>query len=638
MAAQSSPKSSWQFAVVAALAAAWALPVAAYAELGRYTRYMADDYCMAYVAQAAGFLGAQRYWYVEWSGRYTYTLLVGLTELFPGALVPLLPGLVLAAWFAALAWAAAALPLAAEPWLRRALALLASGLIISTTLAALPNLTQSLYWRGGVLTYIAPLACGTLLAGGLLRVPTPPRRQWVRYALIALLAAAGSGFAEVYTAVQAGALGLGLAAVIVFAPRTDPSRTRAGRRRWAVPLSLALAATLLGLLAVALAPGTRIRQADLAAVPGLEAIIHNSLVYTGWFVRDAVQPDRLAPWLYATLVPMLLAFGLHAGGAAPTNSRRIALALALPPPALGALLVAAYATGFYALQYLPPDRVLVIHWFVVLVVSADWGWLAGRLLAASRLGAAVAAWPSAARVAPALLAVIALAAFPVWQAVGAQSMRADRQYFAANWDNADGLLRALPPGGGLVTLARLDNPAGIDSLSDDPAFWTNHCEGLYYGVGISAHAPPPTAAAAELAAATPVAGQLGAAAQVVAYRVDPAEAHPGAALTVTIYWQPLTLTDRPYTVFVHLLGAAGSVAQVDAYPGQGQYPTTRWLVGRPFADTYTLTLPPEAPPGPARLIVGLYDLDTLQRLPASGPAANPNGEAWLELGPVTVAP
>ncbi len=630
MAAPTSPQSNWRLAVSAALAVAWALPVAAYAELGRYTRYMADDFCMGYVAQAAGFLGAQRYWYFEWSGRYTYTLLVGLTELFPGGLIPALPALVLAAWFAALAWAAAALPLAPAPGLRRALALLASGFVISNTLAAIPNLTQSLYWRGGVLTYVAPLALGTLLAGTLLRVLTTPRPTWLSYALIALLALAGSGFAEVYTAVQAGALGLALAAALVFAPRAQ-------RRRYAVPLAIALAATLLGLLAVAVAPGTRIRQADLAAAPGLLAIAHNSLLYTGWFVRDAFQPERLLPWFIALTLPLAFAFALSAGQPAPANARRLTLALMLLPLALGALLVAAYATGFYALQYLPPDRVLVIQWFVVLTLSAAWGWLAGIRLAPTRLGAAYATLPRAARTALVALTVILLVGLAALPTGTAQALRADRQYFARNWDNANALLRAQPPGS-RVTLARLDNPAGIDSLSDDPTFWTNHCEGLYYGVELTAQTPPPTATAPELAAARPVQGQLGDTAQVVGYRVDPAEARPGAALTVTIYWQPLALTDRPYTFFIHLLGAAGSVAQVDAYPGQGQYPTTRWLVGRPFADTYTLTLPAAATAGPARLIVGLYDLDTLQRLPATGPAADPAGEAWLELGPVTVAP
>lgn len=613
--------------VAALLAAAWALPVAAYAELGRYTRYMADDYCMGYVAQAAGFFGAQRYWYLEWSGRYTYTLLVGLTELFPGGLIPLLPGLVLAAWFAALAWAAAALPLAAEPRLRRVLALLVSGLIITTSLAALPNLTQSLYWRGGALTYVAPLVGGTLLAGVLLRPPAPTPCRWAWYGLIALVAFAGAGFAEVYTAVQGGACGLAFLAALAFAPRGE-------RWRRAGPFLLAALATLAGLLVVALAPGTRIRQADIAASPEVGAILHNSLVYTDWFLRDAAQ-HTLGPWLAAIAGPALVAWALPAAAPAP---RRLGLALALLPLALAALLFAAYATSFYALQYLPPDRVLSIHWYAVMATSAAWGWRAGRRLRQARLGAAVRAWPAPARPALVLIVLVALVALPIAHAAAAQALRPERRYFAANWDSFDQLLRAQPAEAATITVARLDSPAGIDSFSEDPTFWTNHCAGLYYGTAIVAVAPPPAAGAAELATATPSEGQLGDAAQLLAYRVDPADARLGAALTVTLYWQPLARTDRPYTVFIHLLGANGSVAQVDAYPGQGRYPTDRWLIGRAFADSYTLTLPPDAPTGPARLIVGLYDLTTLQRLPATGPTANPQGEAWLELGALTIGP
>ena len=612
-------RNGWGMAA-ALLAAAWALPVAAYAELGRYTRYMADDYCIAATSQAAGFFGAQRYWYVEWSGRYTYTFLAGLSELFPGGLIPWLPGLVLAVWFAALTWAATGLlPAEARPR-RWALAVLLAGLTLTCALLALPNLTQSLYWRGGVLTYVAPLAFGALLAGQLAYLPAAGRRRVVGLALMALTAFAGSGFAEVYTVVQGGALGFAFLAMWAAAPRGERLR-----RAW--PWLLAALATLAGLLVVALAPGTRIRQQDLAAAPPtLYAILHNSLVYTGWFLRDA--PARWVGWL----LPLGLA---AAAGAllgetpAPPPRRRLALALFLLPAAELALLVVAYATAFYGTQYLPPDRVLVIHWAVVAAGSSAWGWLAGRALAAHV--------PRQPRVALTAVLVASGGLLALCVVAGAQQLRPARRYYAVNWQVFDAWVRTQPAGASL-TFTQLANPAGIDSFTTDPAFWTNRCAGQYYGHDLIAVAPPPAATEAELAAARPVQGQLGEAARVLAVRVSPETLGPGEVLTVTVYWEPLAVTAQPLTAFVHVLGAGRSLAQADAYPGAGQYPTTGWLIGRPFADTFTLTLPADAPAGEARLIAGLYDLATLQRLPASGPAANPAGEAWLELGTVTIAP
>ncbi|MCC7360185.1 MAG: hypothetical protein IT317_11945 [Anaerolineales bacterium] len=609
-------------AAAVVLAAAWALPVAAYAELGRYTRYMADDYCMGYLAQAAGFFGAQRYWYMEWSGRYTYTFLVGLAELFPGGLIPWLPGLVLAGWYAALTWAATGLLRAAERPRRLAPAALLAGLTLTSALLALPNLTQSLYWRGGVLTYIAPLALGALLVGELVHLPAGGRRRGPGLGLIALTAFASSGFAEVYTVVQGGALGLAILAVGMAARHGER-----GRRAW--PLLLAALTTLTGLLIVILAPGTRTRAADYATPPGLGAVLHNSMVYTGWFLRDALT-TRWFGWL----LPLTLAAGagaLLAEAPAPRLRRPAVLTLLCLPPAVLAVLVAAYAAAFYAIQYLPPERVLVIHWAVVAAGSAAWGWLAGqtfasRLLTRSR---AVRSGALAALVVGGSLLALEVVA-------GIQALRPERRLFAVNWQNFDAWMRA-QPGTGPLTVTRLDNPAGIDSFSADPAFWTNRCAGLYYGHELRAAAPVPTATSAELAAAAPVQGQLGGVARVVAVGLSPTAVRPGETVTVTVYWEPLAVTAQPLTVFVHLLGAAGSLAQADAYPGAGQYPTTRWLLGRPFADAFQLVLPPDVPAGEAQVIVGLYDLATLQRQPASGPAANADGEAWLELGQITIA-
>jgi hypothetical protein len=96
----------------------------------------------------------------------------------------------------------------------------------------------------------------------------------------------------------------------------------------------------------------------------------------------------------------------------------------------------------------------------------------------------------------------------------------------------------------------------------------------------------------------------------------------GAAAAVTLYWQAGALLDRPYTVFVHLVGPDGGIAaQADSPPQAGRHPTTHWLPGEVVADPYRLTLPAGAPPGRYRLLVGMYDPATLTRLPVSGGAA-----------------
>jgi hypothetical protein len=93
---------------------------------------------------------------------------------------------------------------------------------------------------------------------------------------------------------------------------------------------------------------------------------------------------------------------------------------------------------------------------------------------------------------------------------------------------------------------------------------------------------------------------------------------PGGTLDLTFHWQGLAFTERPYTVFVHLLDEAGNVKGYgDGEPGDGAYPTTGWLPGEYLADLHTVTVAPDASPGAYRLAVGLYDPTTGQRLKTS---------------------
>ncbi len=85
------------------------------------------------------------------------------------------------------------------------------------------------------------------------------------------------------------------------------------------------------------------------------------------------------------------------------------------------------------------------------------------------------------------------------------------------------------------------------------------------------------------------------------------------ALAVTLHWQALGASDRPLTVFVHLLDEQGNVIGYgDSEPGGGAYPTTGWLKGEYLADTHTLSIPANS--GSLRLAIGLYDPSTGQRL------------------------
>ena len=82
-----------------------------------------------------------------------------------------------------------------------------------------------------------------------------------------------------------------------------------------------------------------------------------------------------------------------------------------------------------------------------------------------------------------------------------------------------------------------------------------------------------------------------------------------------LFWQGFGKPKDDYTVFVHLLDASGDiVAQRDAPPRDGKYPTSIWDVGEIVQDEYDLTIPADAR-GPFSLAIGMYSSLTQKRLP-----------------------
>ncbi len=91
-------------------------------------------------------------------------------------------------------------------------------------------------------------------------------------------------------------------------------------------------------------------------------------------------------------------------------------------------------------------------------------------------------------------------------------------------------------------------------------------------------------------------------------------------LTYTLHWQALTAPAADYIAFNHLLSGDGQiVAQQDAAPQQGQYPTSWWTPGELVLDTYRLPIPTAGAADRLTLRLGWYD-SSGQRLTRDGVA------------------
>lgn len=89
-------------------------------------------------------------------------------------------------------------------------------------------------------------------------------------------------------------------------------------------------------------------------------------------------------------------------------------------------------------------------------------------------------------------------------------------------------------------------------------------------------------------------------------------AQPGDILRLQLRWRTDAPLSTPYTVFVQALdGANHLVGQRDAPP---VLPSTAWQVGQKIVDPHGLLIRLGTPPGEHRLIVGLYDTRSGERL------------------------
>ncbi|MDM8518691.1 hypothetical protein QUF64_01485 [Anaerolineales bacterium HSG6] len=105
----------------------------------------------------------------------------------------------------------------------------------------------------------------------------------------------------------------------------------------------------------------------------------------------------------------------------------------------------------------------------------------------------------------------------------------------------------------------------------------------------------------------------------------------GGWLGFSLTWQADQSINQNYTVFSQLIGPEGKVwGQRDNEPGGGWYSTSLWQPNQAWSDSMAFQISPDAPPGQYRLIGGLYDSQTQQRLPIQ------TNSDFVELGVVEV--
>lgn len=468
----------------ALLAAALLTALLAFAYLGTFTRYMADDFCQAADTQQFGFLQTQARWYTNWTGRFASNFAIAAAASAGRWVAALLPALVLGLWVAGATWAARQLWLLRRRPASILCPLLLGGLVVFTTVNGAHDLAQTLYWQAGLLTHVAPLVLSTYGVGAVLlatRRRLDGQGHRLASALAAALAFAAGGFSESFALLQAG--GLALAATACYRYRAAP-RARAAL----APLVVSLGAAAAALCVIVLAPGNAMRQEFFQPPPGLPRLAGLTLFYSAAFVPYTVYLSPLNSLLAAALPAWLASRPAAEGGGATLLPRETIRRLALSAAAGFGLITLSVLPAVYGMSENLPARARIVPQFVFVCVAAYWGHLAGSAYAGWRRRQAGGARGLSAATSAAAVCLLLLPPAAAVLRVG--RLLPPARESADAWDRIDGEVRAARTRGETDLFvdslddveARFGGVAGALKLERDPAHAKNQCVARYYGV------------------------------------------------------------------------------------------------------------------------------------------------------------
>ena len=103
--------------------------------------------------------------------------------------------------------------------------------------------------------------------------------------------------------------------------------------------------------------------------------------------------------------------------------------------------------------------------------------------------------------------------------------------------------------------------------------------------------------------------------KLLGYDLDIENAAQGGEIRVTLFWEALLPFVEPHQVFTHLVANGELVAQHDSAPECNMNATTRWEPGQVISDPHIIDIPADFAAQSASLFVGMYNLETLVRLP-----------------------
>lgn len=458
---------------------AFLLPLVSYGVMGLFMRYSGDDYCYGASLTQYGFGQAQIYSYMHkmpyHGNRFSLTFFSLLSDLFGPYANALLPSLFILLWLMGWFILIRQLFMAQNLRIRWLEDTALSACVVFFTLYLAPTLPQNLYWRSGMLPYLAPLVFTTFLVAWVFNRAHLECAKPGSLGLTGCIAFVASGFSE-----TASALFVGFWCVIALVN----GFLQLAKKRWARPaftLSLAaLVGTVAGVVLMAVSPAIQSSMAERPSI-GLLTIGLRSIKYASSFITGSLGSFPV-PFMVASTFIFFMSAWVFSRQPIPKLPHTAWIGLIILFNVTGVLLIACcMIPSIYTRSAYPDPRALLPARSVVIVVL---------LGTAAILGMLFGAWLSSKRSYPTFVYSVILGMAVV---LSLYCVRATPKIYtnlhlyrkwSAFWDARDRDIRSAKNNGRMeIEVLTLDHIIpDVGELASDPTYWYNGCAAGYYGV------------------------------------------------------------------------------------------------------------------------------------------------------------
>jgi hypothetical protein len=466
--------SAFQAAIIFGnLMMAAALAICAY--LGTFSRYLADDYChTSFLVTSNNIFQATIKNYIGWSDRYSNLFLIQFIDWGGTRGTQWMSTAALVLWVCGLTWLASEFGRSIELKWNPGNNVWVAGLLIFLSLFEAPNLYQVLYWRAGLVTYLAPLVFFVFIAAFILweiRTGFQKLRLWGAGLVCFGLVFFTGGSSETTSALQIGILVL--AFLIVWWLRKGKHRADI-----LILLGVSLVSAILSMLVMALAPGNGVRLNTPTS--NIIILIKETLTYTSQFIWLTFRTLPL-PSAVAMAAPFLITFlnyYVYKDKLFQIPGSRLWSMAALIPACVFIAIAFSFAPSAYA-QSFPVERARFPAVFLLTLSLGMEGMVLGIL--ASRIRVPI---KSVYLESVAILVLCLLAIYPLRAAYNIYSA-AEPEYhnWSAAWDARQGLIFTEKAQGLQdIVIRQLPGIGYVKELDTRPHFWINRCAAVIYGV------------------------------------------------------------------------------------------------------------------------------------------------------------